>query len=534
MRLTWLRAGSISIVAALVMLASMSAVYAHAQLLASDPSQDAILDTSPETVQLTFNEPVTALRIELIGGDGETTDLLAATESGAAVIVHLPGQLPTGSSVLSWRIASADGHPVAGSLIFSIGHVTGAAGPVATTDRLTVLSLWTTKAILFITLFVGVGCAAFGAAVPLPAEARRTSAIAAFVGFLIAPLTLALQGIDALGLPLVAVFSEQAWLGGFATSYGATAICAAIALALAGLSLTVGRGSPSRWLVVFAYVAGALSLSLSGHASAAEPQWLTRPAVFLHLAGILAWIGALLPLWMLLGERSEAANRALATFSRYSPSAVGPLVFSGLTLAAIQLGWPGPQWVTPYTAILAGKVMLLIMLFGLAVWNRFKLTEPALAGEAGAWHRLRQSIRAEAVIVLLIVGLVAGWRFTPPPRALAAVEAAAPSEPIFIHMMDADIMAMVTITPGAPGPVAIELEVFDVEGDPIEPEAVTVALGAPERGIEPFKRAATQTDVGWEVEDVVIPVAGNWTVAVELRVSRFSLVTLQEAVEIPQ
>ncbi|MBK0538802.1 copper resistance CopC family protein, partial [Klebsiella pneumoniae] len=46
-----------------------------------------------------------------------------------SVMVTLPSDLPQGTQVVSYRVVSQDGHPVAGSLLFSIGVVTGSAAP---------------------------------------------------------------------------------------------------------------------------------------------------------------------------------------------------------------------------------------------------------------------------------------------------------------------------------------------------------------------------------------------------------------------
>ena len=46
-----------------------------------------------------------------------------------SVVITLPDDLPRGTQVVSYRVVSQDGHPVAGSLVFSIGVVTGAATP---------------------------------------------------------------------------------------------------------------------------------------------------------------------------------------------------------------------------------------------------------------------------------------------------------------------------------------------------------------------------------------------------------------------
>lgn len=362
----------------------------------------------------------------------------------------------------------------------------------------------------------------------MPRPARRAALLLAVAGLLIAPATLGLQGLDALGLPLGALFDPAAWTAALATSYGATAIVAGIAcLAALGALSTPAR----RDAIVLRLLGGglaALSLALSGHASTAAPQWLTRPAVFLHAGGVLFWVGGLLPLCLPLRYPTQAADQALARFSRTIPYAVAALLLSGVTLAAIQLGWPGPQWLTGYSVILAAKLALLVGLFGLAWWNRHWLTGPALAGDPGARRRLRRSIVAEMAIVLLILGLVAGWRFTPPPRALAAAPVpVAAAEPMLLHLMDDSTMAMAAIRPATPGPVQLDIALTDIEGVPKEVQAVAVTILSPTLGIEPIRREAVRTETGWRVTGLTLPVAGTWRLELDIRVSRFELSKLQ-------
>ncbi|WP_204314651.1 CopD family protein, partial [Stenotrophomonas maltophilia] len=64
-------------------------------------------------------------------------------------------------------------------------------------------------------------------------------------------------------------------------------------------------------------------------------------------------------------------------------------------------------------------LVLVAALIGLAALNRYRLT-PALARAPTEGRALARSVGAEILLVLAILGLVAGWRFTPPPRALAA------------------------------------------------------------------------------------------------------------------
>lgn len=93
------------------------------------------------------------------------------------------------------------------------------------------------------------------------------------------------------------------------------------------------------------------------------------------------------------------------------------------------------------------KPGLLAGLFLLAGVNRWFLTSPAACGDSPAIRLLVHSIAGATIFVLLILGAVAAWRFTPPPRAIAAAAAA----PVAIHVHTAKAMADFTITPGRAG-----------------------------------------------------------------------------------
>jgi len=506
---------------------AVSVASAHAQLLSTEPADSAILAAPPAAVTLEFNEPVSPLTVSLIGPDGMPADLLAAASGSERITIALPQTMSNGTHVLSWRVVSTDGHPVAGASIFSIGSAS--ATPTAPTiDPSVALALWAGKTLLLAGLLLGVGGAAFAAITRVPAGSDLLTTVLAASGLVLAPLVLGLQGLDALGLPLSAIGEGRAWIAGVGTSYGATTVALVIAFVLAMLAVRVTGRAARAALAMLAAIAGAMALALSGHASAAAPQWLTRPAVFLHIASLLFWIGALLPLLGLLARRSSGANRALARFSRFIPFAVALLLASGVALAVIQLGVPGPQWLSPYGYILAAKLALVLLLFVLALHNRLRLTVPTLAGDASAARQLRRSILAELMLVLCILALVAGWRFTPPPRALALTQTQAPAAaPALLHLMEGNVMAMVLVTPAQAGPVALDIAVTTPDGAPLSPQSVAVTLSEPALAIEGLHRVATGVDSSWQVNDITIPVAGTWRIALTIRLGRFEQVGLQ-------
>jgi copper transport protein len=135
------------------------------------------------------------------------------------------------------------------------------------------------------------------------------------------------------------------------------------------------------------------------------------------------------------------------------------------------------------------------------------------------------------VLVLLILAVVALWRFTVPPRALAFIPSL---PPIALHVMNETTMAMVTISPGQPGPVHMTVVVIDLSGEPVPAEGVTVILTEPTLGIEPLRHVAELADGVWTIENgAIIPVAGIWQVEVDVRTDRFTLLKLVGAAEIP-
>jgi copper transport protein len=135
----------------------------------------------------------------------------------------------------------------------------------------------------------------------------------------------------------------------------------------------------------------------------------------------------------------------------------------------------------------------------------------------------------ELCIVAAILALVALWRFTPPPRALAA------SEPVEVHLHGARAMAQVSLMPVRARDPRVGIEVLDSEFNALPVKEVTVMLANPAAGIEPVRRAAVHDRDGhWRVEGMRIPVAGRWTVRVDLLIDDFDKIVLEDQVDLPR
>jgi len=102
---------------------------------------------------------------------------------------------------------------------------------------------------------------------------------------------------------------------------------------------------------------------------------------------------------------------------------------------------------------------MVAFILALAAWNRFRMTSAVMSRAPGAGRRLARSIVAEIVAVFVILGLVAGWRFTPPPRSLSVTSL----KPLLVHIHTQAAMAFVTLSSGRVG--AIQVDVVLMSGD---------------------------------------------------------------------
>jgi copper transport protein len=518
--------------ALLVAVLSPQAAWAHASLLQAEPADNAVVATAPAGFSLTFNEPVSPLVLRLIGPDGSAVTLDQVRLEDSTLVVVAPPGIGPGTHVLSWRVISEDGHPVGGSVIFSVG-APGAGPPpqaVEIVDEPVHAAIWLAKLALYAALFLGVGGVAFRALVaPLPRGAARTATALMLLGLAAAPLSVGLQGLDALDVPLSGLVQRLVWATGWGTSYGTSAAMAALALALGLAALALRRGPVSAVPALLALAATGAALAASGHASAAAPQALTRPAVFLHAVCITIWAGSLLPLALQLRAGGPGTAIALRRFSAVIPFVVTPLVVAGLTLAVVQLDHVSALWTTAYGEVFLAKLALVLGLFGLAALNRWRLTGRAEAGDRPATRHLARSIAVETLLVLAIFAVAATWRFTPPPRALA--EAAA--RPASIHIHTAPVMADLTISPGRAGPVTASIVVMTGDFGALDAQEVTLVLSNPTAGIEPIRRKATKAGDGtWQVDDLILPVPGRWAARIEVLISDFDLARLEDVIEI--
>ncbi len=517
--------------------------HAHAALVSSEPAQGSTLETMPETFALRFNEPVSPLVFKLLAPNGSALPLDEVRQQDENLIVAVPDLQTHGSYVLSWRVVSADGHPVGGSLLFAFGTASEPAvmaSQDATQENQTrKMALWVVRVLVYLGLFLGVGSAVFRAfLVPSPVGVgnvggRATGSNWLLLGAVATLLSVYLFGVDALDAPLSAWDQGAVWQAAWSSTVGLAAMLIWGALACAWLSKRLhSPGTVWRRLIVAAALLMlGLALASSGHASLATPQWLARPAVWLHGIAIALWIGSLLPLGSSL--RPQALNSDLLPLRRFSqviPWVVAGLLISGVILAWLQLGRLQALWVTEYGQVLLLKLGLVLVLLGMGALNRYRWTQPTLHGDVVARHRLRRVTGLEVGIAILILSTAALWRFTPPPRSLPTVQAASSEARVFsVHLHGPAAMAELHFKPAdnAQGR-SLDIQLLDAANAPLSAQAVEVVFSNTESGIEPISYPATRLQQGqWQIQPLHLPNFSKWQVQVHALVSDFDRLTLQ-------
>lgn len=100
-----------------------TAARAHAELLSSSPAAGEELDVVPTSVVLTFSEDVRAELSQVRVSDGEGIAMTKGkpTADGATLTQGLQ-ELHPGTYSITYKVTSADGHPISDSISFTISE----------------------------------------------------------------------------------------------------------------------------------------------------------------------------------------------------------------------------------------------------------------------------------------------------------------------------------------------------------------------------------------------------------------------------
>lgn len=108
--------------------------FAHDQLLESNPAENAVLDSAPAEVTLTYSNSVLTIGaiVLLVDEHGKNWIDGEPIYDGSRVIAAVSGELPEGAYEIRWRVVSVDGHPISDVIPFTVGDA--APAPQATSS----------------------------------------------------------------------------------------------------------------------------------------------------------------------------------------------------------------------------------------------------------------------------------------------------------------------------------------------------------------------------------------------------------------
>jgi len=506
-------------------LAGGGQAWAHAVLLQSSPAADAELDSSPESIVLTFNERLEdgLYYIRVLDRDKRqmTDNKPVMSDDRTQLSLKLP-PLPKGTYLVTYHVISADGHPVDGTYLFAVGeqldelaggtypeteHLHYEKDPFRSSGILDVL-LFAARILYYLLLLAFTGWLLWLRWTPRLAPATREKLRAAAVrlqqayaiGFIVwmwsqLPSLIGGSGADGLVYFFTRTTTGYAWIAG-------------LALALLSFAVLYRRG----WLDLVWVSLVWFAKSWLGHAAAYGPRSETLLLDWLHLAGASIWAGGLLLLLYLWRQDKEEARRFYPAFSNAALLVILLLAASGIFIVFIFL--PDVTYVleTTWGLLLLAKtgLVVLVALTALGIRLAFRKDRPRAIG---AW------MRADAVLMLLICGVVGVFTYlTPQPE----------NKPLNWHVMGEHMHMTAQISPKVPGvndftvkvwlpeqlgkPKQVILRLQDTEAPDIAPIVVPLA---------PAEDRTTEESFGMErhtykSRGAYLPYAGYWQIEVRV------------------
>lgn len=520
---------------------------AHAILVSSDPTEGRILERAPVEVELRFSETVTPVADAVAVYDAEGDPVASSARArDDLVVVSLDESVAEGTLVLVWRVVSADGHPVGGSLRFSVGAASAAVAEppqvAATPDDGVVRPPWLLaplRVLTYVGLLAATGLVVF--LLLLLAAGRDDDRPRRRLVGLTRGAALAAGLAAVASLPVVASYQQGGGVGALTSAATWTAVAptelvtgAGIVLGLLAAVVLLGDGRATGARRVGALAAAAVAVcspALVGHSRAASPEALVVAADVLHLVAGAVWLGGLVGLAVALPvlarRRGDLAATTLTRFSVAAATVLGVLVVTGSLLGWRIVGSWTALTGTALGLLLLTKVGLALAVVAVAAWNRWSLL-PRLRDATRASDRrsgattVARATAVEAALLVVLLG-VTGVLVDSTPDVAEASRAPGEVDPAFTgpHLASlADLEVQAGMSPHTVGPNELTIQVRDATGVPTrtaEPPRVSLATTDLDLGDVELTRIARGT---WTA-DVVLPRPGTWQLQVSLRVSEF-------------
>jgi copper transport protein len=514
---------------------------AHATVVGSSPADGARLAAAPRIVSITFDEPVGLGGIgylHVVTGSGRRVDTGGAFHPGGdgrRIATNLLPGLGNGAYLASFRVISADTHPVAGAVQFVVGHGAFAIVPAArsTVDHLTSALFDVLRWLSFAGLAGLGGLWLIVTVWPAGRSDGRARRIV-WAGWLLAAVGtvggLLLQGPYTADDGPAAIARSSLLRATLRSDYGHVLAARLVLLAVVALVLwpvlRAGRRSPSRatasldWSIwplggLIAYTYAAV-----GHAETTQPRWLSIPIDMVHVLAMAGWVGGLA---LLLGavlprRRPDELRLVLPAFSRVAFGCAVLIAASGAYLA-----WHGIGTVDAITTSYGLLVIAKIVLFGflVAVGN---LSRVAIARQISATSDQPELVRRGVVVetalaaaVLAVTAVLVAEPRGPEALAIAAQRPVTAGAPL-----GGGRAVYLTIDPRRHGSVVATVAVSG--GPPTRSVSGTAALPGRQLGPIPLRLARIGPRL-YGANGVLLPVSGDWQFTIVVSTSKFDATT---------
>ena len=506
---------------------------AHAALVATDPGNGTIVPDAPNKVTLTFSESVQLIsgKIQVLAPDNSRADQGEPTVNGNTVTIPLRSGGGRGTYLVSFRVISADSHPVGGSITYSVGAAStppSAAVNDTKVDPVVRALIPVGKYLGYAGLVLLVGPALVLALLWPHRLSRRGPSRVIWSGMgLVTVSTLMaiwLQVPYTLGTKLfdVRIGDLRDVLG---STFGAVMLVRLGVLCAAAFLLRPllrGPGSESKTDLALLGVLGVAALAtwpLTGHPTASPVAGVSVVIDAIHLAAMSVWLGGLV---MLVGFLLRQANeRELAAilpiWSRWAATAVSALILAGVVQALIEVSTLDGLVNSTYGRLILVKVALAACVLGMAWYSR-RIVKSRTAGEKP--RGLRRLVGVELAITAVVLGVTAALVQIAPPRTAEAASTGNNTTSTVSQTLTSSTMAMqVDIFPATVGNNSIHLYAYTPDNKPLTVVEWTGTAALPAKGIEPISIPLLRITDFHAVGDIALPQAGQWTFKFTARTS---------------
>ncbi len=523
---------------------------AHSQVTGTIPSNGQTVAESPKQVEVVFNETVIGAPDALKVFNSETKRVDKANAkvvNGNQLVLDLD-QLSPGGYVMTWRVVSADSHPVRGAVSFQVG-----SGDVAETKALAerifnadesstgaAVGYAVVRFLAFAALAISLGLIVF-VALTRSNDATLVRVVHWALGILaLAGIgELAFQGLLATDGGFASLLSKDPWQAVFRSHFGWLILIRTVAaiLSLAFIddilrALTKNARQESAksrtapmWAVISVIaIAFVVTTMMARHAPSGRLPAVGIVADVVHIAASSLWLGGLLALVITVlrtrGSQAqydvERKTAVLHHFSTLATACVILIAVSGLVQGWRQIGTFDALFDDTYGILVAIKAVLFGLMIGFASFGRTRIRyELEKDGDVSALKSVRIQTAFEVFVAVAILCVTAVLVSAEPPKQAANGGIGFSTEvPVSNHI------AQIVVDPAVAGLNTTHVYVLSTAGAPQGVEQVTLRIALPQKGIEQIELPLREITPDHYVSDnFSIPIADKWQARVTVQSS---------------